>query len=248
MTTIPRHQRILFWVMLAGSILMAIFLIRLRERAHDRLSMLNDPTPLAAPADQPAEAVTFEIANDADGTINPVQQWISLPQDPTIRVRALLDRLLAQYALPQSTHPLSGGEGVDEVFLLPIPSPRATSAAGPAASSAAVPAPGNAPASGNAPAPNSQYTGSGLLAVVNLHSSFVESHPSGIAVETLTLLSIARTLHENMPNIEQVRFLVDGQQRETLAGHADLTRVYLTADQPALTANPPSISRAPTVN
>ncbi|MHB1700245.1 MAG: GerMN domain-containing protein [Acidobacteriaceae bacterium] len=234
MTTIPipRHQRVLFWVMLAGSILMAIFLIRLRERAHDRLSMVNDPTPLAAPADQPAEAVTFEIANDADGTIHPVQQWIALPQNPTIRVRALLDRLLAQYALPQSTHPLSGGEAVDEVFLLPIPSSSVSSTQAP----------------NNAPTPNNQYTGSGLLAVVDLHSSFVESHPSGIAVETLTLLSIARTLHENMPNIEQVRFLVDGQQRETLAGHADLTRVYLTADQPDLTANPPSINRASTVN
>ena len=29
------------------------------------------------------------------------------------------------------------------------------------------------------------------------------------------------------PKSAQVRFLVDGQQRDTLAGHADLTRVYL---------------------
>jgi hypothetical protein len=27
-----------------------------------------------------------------------------------------------------------------------------------------------------------------------------------------------------------VRFLVDGQVRESLAGHADLTRTYLTSD------------------
>lgn len=212
MTSIPRHQRILFWVMLGGSILMAIFLIRLRERAHDRLSAAGDPTPLSAPAEQPAEAVTFEIANDADGSITPSQQWISLPQDPTIRVRALLDRLLAQYALPQSTHPLPAGAAVDEVFLLPIPS---------AARVASAPEP---------VAPDSQHSSAGTLAVVDLHSSFVEGHPSGIAVETLTLLSIARTLHDNVPSIEQVRFLVDGQQRETLAGHADLTRVYLTSD------------------
>lgn len=219
MTTIPRHQRILFWVMLVGCILMAIFLIRLRERAHDRLSAVSDATPLSAPADMPAEGVTLEIANDADGSITPVQQWISLPQEPTIRVRALLDRLLAQYALPQSSHPLPAGAAVDEVFLLPIPGPAAT--------------PAIAAASNSSAAPNSQYSTSGLLAVVNLHSSFVEGHPSGIAVETLTLLSIARTLHDNMPTIEQVRFLVDGQQRETLAGHADLTRVYLTADSAA---------------
>jgi len=28
--------------------------------------------------------------------------------------------------------------------------------------------------------------------------------------------------------VTEVRFLVDGQQRPTLAGHADLTRTYLT--------------------
>lgn len=226
MTTIPRHQRILFCVMLAGCIVMAIFLIRLRERAHDRLSMAKDPTPLAAPAEQPAETVTFEVANDADGTINPVQESISLPQEPNIHVRALLNRLLQRYALPQSTHPLAGGPAVDEVFLLPIPSS----------------------SSGDTPGSGSQSSGSGLLAVINLHSSFVESHPSGIAVETLTILSIARTLHQNMPNIQQVRFLVDGQQRETLAGHADLTRVYLTADLPDIAANSTSSDRASTVS
>ncbi len=70
------------------------------------------------------------------------------------------------------------------------------------------------------------------MAVVNLHGGFVDAHPSGIAVESLTLLSIAATLHDNMPGIAQVRFLVDGQQRDTLAGHADLTHVYLTSGMP----------------
>ncbi len=69
-----------------------------------------------------------------------------------------------------------------------------------------------------------------LLAVVDLTAAFAESHPSGIAPETLTLLSIISTLHANNPAIGEVRFLVDGQQRPTLAGHADLTRVYLASD------------------
>jgi hypothetical protein len=30
--------------------------------------------------------------------------------------------------------------------------------------------------------------------------------------------------------VTQVRFLVDGKQQSTLAGHADLTRTYLTTD------------------
>ena len=70
----------------------------------------------------------------------------------------------------------------------------------------------------------------GVLAVINLRSSFVNAHPSGVEVESLTLLSILGTLHASIPQIEQVRFLVDGQPRETLAGHADLLRTYPSRD------------------
>ncbi len=68
------------------------------------------------------------------------------------------------------------------------------------------------------------------LAVVNLTGAFVASHPSGLETETLTVLSICGTLHANLPRVTQVRFLVDGQPRATLAGHADLTRTYLTGE------------------
>jgi hypothetical protein len=68
------------------------------------------------------------------------------------------------------------------------------------------------------------------LAVVNLTGAFVANHPSGLETETLTVLSICATLHANLPNVTQVRFLIDGQPRPNLAGHADLTRTYLTAD------------------
>ena len=68
------------------------------------------------------------------------------------------------------------------------------------------------------------------LAVVNLSTAFAQGHPSGIAPETLTLLSITGTLHANLPQIAQVRFLVDGQTHDTLAGHADLTRTYVAAN------------------
>jgi hypothetical protein len=59
-----------------------------------------------------------------------------------------------------------------------------------------------------------------------LTSAFEAGHPSGLQAETLTVLSICETLHANLPLVTQVRFLVDGQQRATLAGHADLTRTY----------------------
>ena len=74
-----------------------------------------------------------------------------------------------------------------------------------------------------APIPGSR----GLLAVVDLTRSFVHTHPSGIEPETLTLLSMIATLHANLPAVTQVRFLVDGEPRPTLAGHADLSRTYV---------------------
>jgi hypothetical protein len=70
------------------------------------------------------------------------------------------------------------------------------------------------------------------VAVVNLTTNFVASHPSGLETETLTVLSICGTIHANLPQVTEVRFLVDGQQRPSLAGHADLTRTYLVSDAP----------------
>jgi len=43
------------------------------------------------------------------------------------------------------------------------------------------------------------------------------------------LLSLISTLHANIPDITEVRFLVDGEPRTTLAGHADLMRSYLAS-------------------
>ncbi len=72
----------------------------------------------------------------------------------------------------------------------------------------------------------------GTLAVVDLSSGFARLHPSGIEVETLTLLSMIATLHANLPAVTEVRFLVDGEPRTTLAGHADLDRAYLAGAAP----------------
>jgi hypothetical protein len=68
------------------------------------------------------------------------------------------------------------------------------------------------------------------LAVVNLTGTFAASHPAGLETESLTVLSICATLRSNLPNVTEVRFLVDGVERPTLAGHADLTRTYLTSE------------------
>ncbi len=60
------------------------------------------------------------------------------------------------------------------------------------------------------------------LVVVDFNSAFAEKHPSGILAEELTVASIIATLHANNSEIKTVKILVDGKERETLAGHADL--------------------------
>lgn len=64
------------------------------------------------------------------------------------------------------------------------------------------------------------------LAVIDLNSAFADGHRSGVLVEELTVASLARTLSANLPGLSQIQFLVDGKQRDTLAGHADLSGPY----------------------
>ena len=64
------------------------------------------------------------------------------------------------------------------------------------------------------------------MCIVDLNSAFAAGHPSGILVEEFTLASMVETISANFPRVQKVKFLVDGQERETLAGHADLTAAY----------------------
>jgi hypothetical protein len=228
---IQRHQRIVFWCLVACIVGMAILLWAERQRGRDRVQALGDTTLLDAPAAS-TETVTFDLANDADGTIAPTARQIALPSDANARARALIDHLIAEYALPGSAHALPAGSAVDEVFLLPLPIVGHTIDSQPPTigTTQVVNQPSTAPIASTDPNAIQPQTIGGQLAVIDLRSTFVNQHPSGVEVESLTLLSILGTLHANLPQIEQVRFLVDGQPRETLAGHADLLRSYPSRD------------------
>lgn len=63
-------------------------------------------------------------------------------------------------------------------------------------------------------------------AVVDTNAAFADAHPSGVLAEELTVASIVVTLNANDNRIGRVKILVNGQERETLAGHADLRRFY----------------------
>jgi len=64
------------------------------------------------------------------------------------------------------------------------------------------------------------------VAVIDLNSAFADTHRSGVLVEELTVASLIHTVSANTPGILRVKILVDGKERETLAGHADLSSFY----------------------
>ncbi len=63
-------------------------------------------------------------------------------------------------------------------------------------------------------------------AIVDTNSSFADAHPSGVLAEELTVASVVVTLNANDNKVARVKILVNGQERDTLAGHADLRRFY----------------------
>ena len=228
---IPRYQVIIFSILLLASLAMGGVLWHLRQRAHERLVEGVDSAPTKAPEVAPAEKATLMVANDDDNSLLAQVHSLPLPADPGSRARAVLGRLLEIYAAKDATHPVPGGAGsVSQVFLLPLPG--AANHPAPHKSNRVVITDDGAALSGDTPA-------SPEVAVVNLTSNFVASHPSGLETETLTVLSICGTIHANLPRVTEVRFLVDGQQRPTLAGHADLTRTYLVSDAAASAGVPP---------
>lgn len=199
---IPRYQTILFIVLLVASAVMGGLLWNQLRRAHERLLQGGDSAPTHAPEVAATEPATLMVANDANNSLEPRVLSLPLPENPEARARAVLGKLLDLYAAPDAAHPVPGGAGaIAQVFLVPI-----------------------ADASGKT------TPGGAELAVVNLKGAFAAGHPPGLETETLTILSICATLNANLPRVTKVRFLVDGQPRATLAGHADLTRTYLATE------------------
>ncbi len=64
------------------------------------------------------------------------------------------------------------------------------------------------------------------VAVIDVNSAFADTHRSGVLVEELTVASLIHTISANTPGILRVKILVDGKERDTLAGHADLSSYY----------------------
>jgi len=64
------------------------------------------------------------------------------------------------------------------------------------------------------------------LAVIDINAAFADGHRSGVLSEELTVSSMIETLSANLPGILRVKILVEGKQRDTLAGHVDLSGFF----------------------
>ena len=200
---ISSGERGLFWALLASVLAMSIFLVHYRERVNAHFDARAESVPLAAAASAaPMGNLQLYVADDDTGSLSQREIAFPIPSDPNVRAQVVVEKLLAGYSLPGSSHFIpagtSGAEAVNNVYLAPLKQPHA---------------------------------GRNRLAVVDLTSSFLHRQPSGIEPETLTLLSIIATLHANLPSVTEVHFLVDGEPRSTLAGHADLTQTYVAGDE-----------------
>jgi hypothetical protein len=201
---IPRYQRILFWCLVGSIVVMLVFLLHGREQAQKRLTAaLNDVGPIAAP-------VTTRTTED-------VTLYLANDADASITPST------RQLALPEE--PAARARTVLEQLLSTYGLPDSSHPlhSGPAVDDVFLltdPQPGF-------------LRQPGQLAVISLRGSFIDNHPSGIQVENLTVQSIIGTLHAALPQITAIRFLVDGQPHDTLAGHADLLRTYPARDTTA---------------
>ncbi len=74
-------------------------------------------------------------------------------------------------------------------------------------------------------------------AYVDLSNDVLTDFEPGIQTETLAVYSLVNSITANIPTVKQVQFLVQGQEVETLDGHADLTAAY-TPDTARIKSNP----------
>lgn len=65
------------------------------------------------------------------------------------------------------------------------------------------------------------------IAYVDFSREMRDNHVSGTAAEMATVFAIVNSLTVNFKSIERVAILIDGNERETLNGHVDLTRPLL---------------------
>jgi spore germination protein GerM len=188
---IPRHLIIAVAILLAITLGMGFYVVRMRARVDRTEVSAANTQPVAPPVSGSSEQVTLYVAYDDAGVLRPKSVRITLPTGRQERAAEILRALLTLYLDKFSPHPLGRGSEIRDVYLVD---------------------PG--------------------LAVIDLNAAFADNHRSGVLVEELSVVSLVQTLSANIPGITRVKILVEGNERETLAGHADHSNFF---DVPAVT-------------
>lgn len=68
------------------------------------------------------------------------------------------------------------------------------------------------------------YVAKDGTAYVDFSREFAETHPSGTSAEIETIYAVVDSLAYNLTSVKKVCLLVDGEERETLAGHIAINR------------------------
>ena len=61
-------------------------------------------------------------------------------------------------------------------------------------------------------------------AFVDLSGDVVSAHPGGSLTELLTVYAVVNAITTNLPAVQRVQLLVEGQEVDTIAGHVDVRR------------------------
>jgi len=70
------------------------------------------------------------------------------------------------------------------------------------------------------------FLGSDGTAYVDFSNEVLVGFNPGIESEYLAVYSVVDSVAANVPAVKKIKFLIQGQEVDTLAGHADLTQVY----------------------
>src|SRR5271170_4677811 len=76
--------------------------------------------------------------------------------------------------------------------------------------------------------------------VADFSEALATAIPSGIQSEQLAVDSITKTLEANVPQVQRLKILIHGQEVDTLAGHVDLTQMFVVSMKNAVEPAKPS--------
>ena len=82
----------------------------------------------------------------------------------------------------------------------------------------------------------------GGTGVADFSEGLATGIPSGIQSEQLAVDSITRTLQANVPQVQQLKILIHGQEADTLAGHLDLTQTFQVSMKEAASPTPSGVA------